>query len=247
MATVRPIPEQAPLALPDGGEATLLLRRSERARHLMLRIIPATGEPELVLPRRTSLSAGLDFARDKAGWLQRQLDAVPPPVPFADGAAIPLRGKPITIRREDSLFDDIWLSGRTLHVAAAAPVMALAVRAWLRAEARAELGARSRRLARTIGCEVRRVVVRDTMSRWGSCSPSGHISYSWRIIFAPDFAIDYLVAHEVAHLQEFNHGRRFWALVDRLTEHADRGRAWLRDEGATLHRYGLERVPARRS
>ena len=240
MATVRPIPDRTPLALPGGGEATLLLRRSGRARHVMLRIIPATGEPELVLPSRTSLRVGLDFARDKADWLQRQLDAVPPPVPFADGAVIPLRGVPVTIRREVALFDDIWLSGRTLHVAAAAPVLALAVRAWLRAEARAELGARSRRLARILGREVRRVAVRDTMSRWGSCSPSGHISYSWRLIFAPDYVIDYITAHEVAHLEEFNHGRRFWALVDRLTEHAGAGRAWLRDQGGTLHRYGLD-------
>ena len=129
MATVRPIPDRTPLALPGGGEVMLLLRRSDRARHVMLRIIPATGEPELVLPNRTSLRVGLDFARDKAGWLQRQLDAVPPPVPFADGAVIPLRGVPVTIRREDALFDDIWLSGRMLHVAAAAPVLALAVRA----------------------------------------------------------------------------------------------------------------------
>lgn len=240
MATAQPIPDQAPLALPNGGEAMLRLRRSDRARHMMLRIIPATGEPELVLPRRTPLGTGLAFARDKAGWLQRQLDAIPPPVPFADGAKIPLRGKPVTIRREDTLFDDIWLSGNTLHVAAAAPVLALAVRAWFRGQARAEFGARSRRVARTIGCEVRRVVVRDTMSRWGSCSPSGHISYSWRLILAPDYVIDYIVAHEVAHLQEFNHGSRFWALVDRLTDHAGPGRAWLREEGGTLHRYGLE-------
>jgi len=240
MATLRPMPDQTPLALPGGGEAMLLLRRSDRARHMMLRIVPATGEPELVLPRRASLSRGLAFARDKADWLQQQLAVIPPAVPFADGAAFPLRGRPVTIRHENALFDDIWLAGRTLHVAAAEPVLALAVRAWLRAEARRELGERSRRLAREIGREVRRVAVRDTMSRWGSCSPSGQISYSWRLILAPEYVIDYITAHEVAHLREFNHGRRFWALVDRLTEHADRGRAWLRDEGGALHRYGLD-------
>ncbi|MBT5049980.1 MAG: M48 family metallopeptidase, partial [Rhodospirillaceae bacterium] len=75
-------------------------------------------------------------------------------------------------------------------------------------------------------------------SRWGSCSPDGDLSFSWRVIMAPDYVLDYLVAHEVAHLAEMNHSPRFWAIVYQITDQADMGRDWLRREGANLHRYG---------
>jgi predicted metal-dependent hydrolase len=85
---------------------------------------------------------------------------------------------------------------------------------------------------------IERIGVRDTASRWGSCSSDGALSYSWRLIFAPAFVLDYLAAHEVAHCRELNHSARFWRVVDQLTPERRRGEAWLKANGNSLHRYG---------
>jgi hypothetical protein len=88
------------------------------------------------------------------------------------------------------------------------------------------------------GVRARRIIVKDTRSRWGSCAPDGTIALCWRLIMAPDWVQDYVVAHEVAHLRHMNHGARFWALVAKLSPYTDRGIAWLRRDGARLLRIG---------
>lgn len=228
------------VALPGGGEAALRVRRSRRAQHLALRIMPASGEVELVVPLRASVNQGIAFAREKASWLKAHLGRLPPPVPFEDGAIIPVFDQPRQIRQSDELFAGIWLIGKELHVAATPEKVSDAVRNWLRYQAKQELTSRVEQKTGLLNCSFRRLTVRDTASRWGSCSPRGDLSFSWRIIMAPEYALDYLVAHEVAHLQEMNHSRRFWAIVDDIADQPDRGRAWLRDHGASLHRYGVE-------
>jgi predicted metal-dependent hydrolase len=112
------------------------------------------------------------------------------------------------------------------------------VRDHLVALAGSELARRARRLAPEIGCKVARVTVRDTKSRWGSCSGQGSLSFSWRLILAPDSVIDYVVAHEVAHLAEMNHGPRFWRLVERLSPGSAAPRAWLKQHRSRLFSYG---------
>jgi predicted metal-dependent hydrolase len=109
---------------------------------------------------------------------------------------------------------------------------------WLKAEARRDLLARSRHHAEAMEARFSRVSVRDTVSRWGSCSTDGNLSYSWRLILTPPFVLDYVCAHEVAHLKHMNHGPRFWALVERHAPRMDEARAWLKREGARLQRYG---------
>jgi predicted metal-dependent hydrolase len=232
--------QTASVALPGGGKADLRVRRSRRAQRLALRIMPASGEVELVVPIRASVKQGIAFAREKASWLKAHLSTLPPPVPFADGAVIPVFDQPRQIRRTDELFGGIWLTDKELQVAAAPETVSLVVRGWLRKQAKEELISRAENKSGLLNRQFRRLTVRDTASRWGSCSPKGDLSFSWRIIMAPDYALDYLVAHEVAHLQEMNHSRRFWAIVDDIADQPDRGRAWLRDHGASLHRFGVE-------
>ena len=111
--------------------------------------------------------------------------------------------------------------------------------AYLKREARRDLEAASRHYAKEIGARIKRVSVRDQSSRWGSCSSSGVLSYSWRLIFAPPHVLDYLAAHEVAHLKEMNHSARFWRLLDRLCPEMQRAKIWLDVHGTDLHRYGL--------
>jgi len=221
-----------------GREIALRVRRSARARRISVRVRPCGEGAELVLPQRATLAQGLDFARAKAGWIGGRLDAMAPRTPFADGAAIPYLGVghriqhwPGQLRLVDRVDGEIRVAGSTERLSAR-------VTDWLRAEARAELGHRSAEKAAVIGRAPPPVTVRDTATRWGSCSAAGRLSFSWRLILAPERVLDYVAAQEVAHLEEPNHGGRFWALVDRLTPGSEEPRAWLRAYGAGLHRYG---------
>jgi predicted metal-dependent hydrolase len=124
-------------------------------------------------------------------------------------------------------------------VAGDAPYVERRIGDFLRREAQRDLSAASRRAADMIGVSVKRISVRDQSSRWGSCSTTGVLSYSWRLILAPPFVLDYLAIHEVAHLVEMNHSPRFWRLVNRMCPDAERAKVWLDVHGADLHRYGL--------
>jgi predicted metal-dependent hydrolase len=139
-----------------------------------------------------------------------------------------------------TVWSELDASGEPLLcVAGNAPHIDRRISDFLRREAKRELETASRRFAADLGVTVRRVAVRDQSSRWGSCSTTGVLSYSWRLILAPPFVLDYLAAHEVAHLVEMNHSARFWRLVDRLCPNVARAKTWLDMHGADLHRYGL--------
>jgi predicted metal-dependent hydrolase len=126
-----------------------------------------------------------------------------------------------------------------LCVAGAAPHVGRRVSDYLRREAARDLDAASRRAAEAFGVPIRRIAVRDQSSRWGSCSTTGVLSYSWRLILAPSFVLNYLAVHEVAHLLEMNHSPRFWRLVKRVCADSERAKVWLDVHGSDLHRYGL--------
>lgn len=226
------------IALPDGSEATLRVRRSERARRLAIRILPKMGTAELVLPRRATMRQGLAFAQERADWLQENLAGLPTPIPFTDGATVPLLGRPLTIRRIDGLFDDVWCEGDRLIVQIARRDLSAAVRDYLKGEARRELRNRATEMAAQINRPFRRLTLRDTHSRWGSCSWQGDLSFSWRLILAPESVLDYMVAHEVSHLAHMDHSSRFWRQVEALAGDVEDAKDWLRDHGAELHRYG---------
>jgi predicted metal-dependent hydrolase len=111
---------------------------------------------------------------------------------------------------------------------------------WMKRQAHLDLKARVDVHANRLGLTPARIVVRDQTTRWGSCSTSGALSFSWRLVLAPPFVLDYLAAHEVAHLGHMNHGPRFWSLVERTMPRHEEARTWLHKHGASLHRYGSE-------
>jgi len=229
----------------DGREFRLRLRRSARARRISLSVDVRRGVV-LVVPACASTTNALAFARGKAAWIRDRLDALPPRVPFAEGAKVPLLGVPYTVRLccQRDLFDGldaragVAVRRRSLFVSATPDEAADRLGVWLRARARQEIGTRVRRLAARGGRRATRLTVRDPRSRWGSCSARGALSFSWRLVLAPEPVLDYVIAHEVAHLAEMNHGSRFWALVHRLSGDAGPPRAWLRQNGEHLHAYG---------
>ena len=204
-----------------------------------MRIVSTERKVELVLPRGVSPNTGLRFLAAKREWVAACLQALPQLVPFVEGAIVPVLGVPHRIQRENApslppvriIDGEIRVRGDPAH-------LARRVQDHLVITARDELAPRARRLAAQIGREVRRVSVRDTKSRWGSCSGDGNLSFCWRLIFVPEPVLDYVVAHEVAHLVEMNHGPRFWDLVERLAPGSAGPRSWLKRHRDRLLSYG---------
>jgi predicted metal-dependent hydrolase len=220
------------------------VRRHRQARRYTLRIQSATREVVLTIPPRGTLQEARDFAQKHGAWIAARLDRLPRAAPFADGAVVPLRGVPHRIVHRRFVRGTVWTEADAageplLCVAGDAPHIDRRVADFLRREAKRDLDAASRRLANALGVEIKRVAVRDQASRWGSCSTTGVLSFSWRLILAPDFVLSYLAAHEVAHLVEMNHSPRFWRIVQKLCPDHERAKVWLDVHGADLHRYGL--------
>jgi hypothetical protein len=223
-----------------GGAVPVRVNMHPRARRMALRIDPQGEAVDLVLPPRSSLPRALEFFEANRRWLERRLAALPPRTAFADGATIPLLGTPHRIRHVPTSLGRgaVWVEGGEVRVTGDKAHLPRRVRDHLREEARRELTARARRIAETIERKVVRVGVRDTRTRWGSCSAVGNLCFSWRLIFAPEEVMDYVVAHEVAHLVHMNHGKRFWRLVERLCPGSERQRLWLNRNRAQLLRIG---------
>ncbi len=219
------------------------VRRHPQARRYTLRIQAATREVVLTMPPRGSLREARDFAQRHGGWIAARLNRLPAAVPFAHGTVVPVRGLDHRIEHRRGARGTVWSElaadgARLLCVAGEAPHVSRRVADHLKREARRDLEAASARYAERLAVRVRRVSIRDPSSRWGSCSTTGVLSFSWRLILAPDFVLDYLAAHEVAHLVEMNHSPRFWRTVLAVCADTRRAKAWLDAHGAELHRYG---------
>ncbi|MFZ0423561.1 MAG: SprT family zinc-dependent metalloprotease [Xanthobacteraceae bacterium] len=228
----------------DNSVYPVRLRRHRQARRYTLRIQATTREVILTIPPRGTLKEASAFALKHGGWIAARLGRLPKAAPFAPGAVLPLRGVPHRITHRPETRGTVWTEidaggEPLLCVAGQAPHIDRRIGDFLRREARRDLEIASQRFAHDLGVVMRRVVVRDQSSRWGSCSTTGVLSYSWRLVLAPKEVLDYLAAHEVAHLIEMNHSAKFWRLVQRLYPGHEAAKAWLDAHGSDLHRYGL--------
>ena len=228
--------------LHEGESLRILLRRRPTARRLTLRVSSATGEVVMTLPTRTSVGVARTFAVSHGGWIAARLARMPERVLFTAGAVLPIRGvlhKVLHRDRRSGLTRLETLAGEpVLSVACDAPHIARRVTDFLQREARRDLTEAVAHYTEKLGQGPTRITLRDTRSRWGSCTVRGELNFSWRLIFAPPMVLDYLVAHEMGHLREMNHSARFWTLVGSLCPHVDEAERWLKRNGATLHRYG---------
>ena len=220
-----------------GHGVRVSVRRNPRARRISLRV--AGGEVRLTLPPGASEATGLAFLRSRGEWVAGRLRETPAPVPFEPGEAIPFRGRPRRLCVVPGLRDPLRLEEDRILLASAAGCGRL-VEGWLRREARLAFGEAVARHAAALGVEPQGIAIRDQKTRWGSASAAGRLNFSWRAVMAPPFVLDYLAAHEVAHLREMNHGPRFWSLCRRLCPETDAAERWLKAEGPGLHRYGRE-------
>jgi predicted metal-dependent hydrolase len=225
------------LALPS-GPARVEWRRSSRARRVSLRIDPTGGSVVVTLPARATRKAGMALLMGHADWVSNRLAALPEAITFTDGATIPITGVPHRIRHVANARGAAFLLDQELHVTGATEFLSRRVRDFLRQEARRRLGALVSAKSGLIGVTPKRLTIKDTTSRWGSCAPDKSLALSWRLVMTPPFVQDYVVAHEVAHLRHMNHSPRFWAQVDELTPHTKAAIPWLRAEGVRLLRIG---------
>jgi len=240
----RPSEPQAIQIVFDQAIYPVRVRRHRQARRYTLRIQAATREVILTMPPRGSLREAKEFAQKHGGWIAARLHRLPESAPFHCGAVIPLRGEHHRIEHRPGVRGTVWTElsdtgERLLCVAGDLPHVDRRVTDFLHREAHRALDAASRAAAEKLGVTVKRISVRDQSSRWGSCSTTGVLSYSWRLIFAPPFVLDYLAVHEVAHLIEMNHSPRFWRLVNGVCSDANRAKLWLDIHGTDLHRFGM--------
>lgn len=219
------------------------LRVHPRAKRLTLRIDKFRGCLALTVPPGVSEAEALGFAERHRAWAQSRLADLPARVPFADGVEVPLLDVPHRIRHCPDLRGGVRCEAGEIRVSGADEHLPRRVMDFLKAEARREIAPRARTLAGIVsgdgrGRPLRRIALRDTRSRWGSCTSQGDLNFCWRLIFAPEPVLHYVVAHEAAHLRHLDHSPRFWGLLGELVEDISGPTEWLRRNGARLHRIG---------
>lgn len=226
----------------EGETYAIHVRRMATARRFILRVRSATCDAVLTMPRRAALKDATEFAERNAAWIGVRLRRLPQLVPFAPGHVIPVRGAATRIVHARQARGVAWLGDddgeHALFVAGEDAHVARRVRDFLKSESRRDIQAAVVKYARAIGKPAPVVTLRDTKSRWGSCSSSGSLNFSWRLIMAPPQVLDYLAAHEVCHLAHMNHSPKFWALCRAICPQTDSAEAWLTAKGVDLHRYG---------
>jgi predicted metal-dependent hydrolase len=232
----------------DGSTYKVVLKRVASARRYTLRVKNGSGEVVLTMPTRGSLKEAQAFAERQGAWIGARLQRLPKTIRFEPGAIVPLRGAPHQIVHCPGRRGTVWVAasepGRfaeselTLCVAGDRAHVERRVRDFLKREAKRDLEAAVLHYTRELNLPNRSVGLRDTTSRWGSCSSEGSLNFSWRLILAAPEVLDYLAAHEIAHLVHMNHTARFWKLTQKLCPATDRAEAWLKVHGKELHRYG---------
>jgi hypothetical protein len=226
----------------DGEVYRVALRRVATSRRLTLRVRAATRDVLLTMPTRTPLRSAREFAERHAAWIGTRLARLPRPVAFTPRATTPFRGVEHVIAHRPGERGVVWVEkgerGPMICVAGEKPHVPRRVKDFLKREARKDLEAAVAKHAKRLGVAPRRITVRDTVSRWGSCSSTGGLNFSWRLIMAPPFVLDYLAAHEIAHFVHMNHSPLFWKLTRRLFPETEIAEIWLKNHGADLHRFG---------
>lgn len=221
----------------ENEPVTVSVRVNARARAYRLSV-SARGEPVLTVPRTGRWGEAQAFLDRNRGWLANRLARLATPYVIAPGGSIPLRGVPHALVSLEALRGLVSVvegeTGPALHVPGGSEHMRRRLVDWLKAEARRDLEISCARHARTLGVSVAAITLRDQSTRWGSCSSARSLNFNWRLVLAPDFVLDYVAAHEVAHILEMNHRPIFWRTVGRTLPDYERGKAWLKANGASL-------------
>ncbi|MBC7953510.1 MAG: M48 family metallopeptidase [Rhodospirillaceae bacterium] len=227
--------DSIPLDL-GGHSVTVTVKRSALAKRMSLRIDPVRG-PVIMLPPKAKLAEAERFLIAHRIWLAERLARLPGKVALTDGAQVPILGVPHPIRHAPEAKRGVWVEDGALVVSGRAEHVGRRVADFLKAEAKRLILPQAHDLAARLDRKPGKISVKDTRSRWGSCSSAGDLAFSWRLVLAPEWVLTYVVAHEVAHLVEMNHSPAFWAVVDGLVGDSHAPRRWLKSHGPGLHRF----------
>lgn len=222
-------------------ENLVTVKRSQRARRVALRLDHKERTVNLVVPSRMPLEKAFYFAKTHEKWVREALSHLEPKIAFLNGVTLPIFGKNVTLKiivDKDLKKTSIIRTPRTLIVYTNQDDPTNRITTYLKKIAREGLKEMAEEKAMIIRRRISSVTVRDTKTRWGSCAQDRSLSFSWRLIFAPMHAIDYVVAHEVSHLIHMDHGDNFWKLCEALSDNYDKGKNWMHDNGTQLMRYG---------
>jgi predicted metal-dependent hydrolase len=237
-------PTETEIETIDGKRLPVKLIVNPRARHVSVRIDPTRRQAIATAPSKRYLKHAAQFAAERAGWIALELSRLPKGVALTPGSFVTFRGvehELVMARGRGPVRIEQDLIPRIVVSAPDPALFKSRLMRYFKEQAREELIDRVARHAVTLGVRPVKIQVKELRSRWGSCSVDGVLSFSWRLILAPPFVLDYLAAHEVAHLREMNHSRRFWALVQRCMAEFESGRDWLHQHGCALHAVGMAR------
>jgi hypothetical protein len=222
-----------------GRRLALTIRENARAKRMTLRIEPGGKALKLSVPAGISDQEIDRFMHRHHSWLTVKLTGLPKPTNVEEGGEIPIRDVRHRIERTGKMrgvSETKQICGEPVLLIGGAPEhLGRRVVDYLKKQAKADLERAVAHHTAVLGLQATALQVKDTKSRWGSCSADGRLSFSWRIVMAPDYVLDYLAAHEVAHLKEMNHGPRFWTQCRALCPRTDEAKSWLKKNGSALH------------
>ncbi len=222
----------------DDQKFPVQLRWNRQAKRLILRLNPKADGVVVTLPQGVDADEGLEMAKRHKVWIANQLMKQVPAKRFTPGETIILRGCPHVLEHRPSARGTVWCEGNVIVVAGREDFFVRRLTDWLKKQAKEDLNGQVHDMAAQLGKSVKRVSVRDTVSRWGSCSSAGHLSFNWRLIFAPPHILEYVAAHEVSHLRHMDHSPAFWGTVASFGVDAKAARAWLKKHGTALQKTG---------
>lgn len=207
---------------------------SARSRRATLRYDLQSQGFKVRIPPHFNRKTVEQFLKEAHFWMETQLSKAPLIRHVHSCDKIMIMGNEIELCYHPSRRTSFLFNGCTLHLMSPTPHYGPLLEKWLRQMILEYLQVKSEKYSRILGAVVRKVNIREAQSRWGSCSAQGALSYNWRLIFAPQWVIDYVVAHEVSHLKEMNHSAKFWRLVTQLYPEAQKARHWLKQHGTEL-------------
>ncbi len=234
-----------------GIDRTLEISENKRARRIIVRVDPKTSYVKATVPLEDYVDDARALVSREEAWLASQFESLPSKIEFRPGITFPYRGQRCEIVHRPESRRGAWLEWRevaslcregdevpVLHVSGNSEHVPRRVQDWLKRKAKQELTDLCSIYGRMLGVTPSKIAVRDTYSRWGSCSSHGTLSFSWRLIMAPDAVLEYVAAHESAHRIHMDHSPAFWRVVDGLVSCRSDAQVWLRTHGADLFRYG---------
>lgn len=227
-----------PTILINGQAVPVRFAKNSRAKRITMRIDRGDGAISITLPAKASPEQGLAFAKAETGWLAERLAKIPERVRFTDGALVPVLGRDYRLSNDPGSRRGVWIENDVIHIPGAPEFMERRCADWLKEKARHALIGHATAMAEKIGRPILRISIIDPKSRWGSCTSTGRLAFSWRLVFAPEEVLAYVAAHEVAHLAEMNHSPDFWRVVSLIMPDYGQWRRWLKINGANLRRFG---------